>query len=139
MSRTKVASRMTFKVVYVADGSGWHARIPKVAGCLTWGRSLGEARRNIREALSTCEDVFDDADRVAREATLVDEVRLPAQVKRKLTAYVTARARLSAQQLHVRDAARGVAKALTRTARISLRDAGELLGLSRERVRRLTG
>jgi hypothetical protein len=82
--------------------------------------------------------VFADADRVAREAEFVDEVRLPAPVRRKLTAYVTARARLRADQTRVRDAAQGIAKALTRTAKISLRDAGELLGLSRERVRRLT-
>ena len=139
MSRIKVAARMTFKVVYEPDESGWHARIPSVRGCLTWGRSLSEARRHIREALSTCEDVFDDADRVAREAEFVDDVRLPPRARQKLKAYVQAREHLRSQQRRVREAARGAAKALTGGARVSLRDAGELLGLSRERVRRLAG
>jgi predicted RNase H-like HicB family nuclease len=124
-------------VVYEPDGSGWHARIRNVRGCLTWGRSLSEARRNIREALSTCEDVFDDADRVARDAELIDEVHLPAQARRQLATYTKARSRLTAEQDRVRQAARGAAIALTRKAGVSLRDAGELLGLSRERVRRL--
>ena len=139
MPRIKVASRMTFKVVYEPDGSGWHARIPSVPGCLTWGRSLAEARRHIREALSTCEDVFDDADRVAREADLIDDVRLPAVARQKLATYARARSKLKRQQSEVRDAARFAAKALTRSAHVSLRDAGELLGLSRERVRKLAG
>ena len=139
MSRIKMAARLTFHVVYEPDGSGWHARIPNVSGCLTWGRSLSEARRNIREALSTCEDVFDDADLVARDAELIDDIRLPAQVRRELTSYTKARSRLTAEQERLRLAARGAAVALTRKAGVSLRDAGELLGLSRERVRRLAG
>jgi predicted RNase H-like HicB family nuclease len=139
MSRTKVAAGLTFRVTYEPDGSGWHARIPSVPGCLTWGRSLSEARRNIREALSTCADAFADADRVAREAELVDTVRLPVGTRQKIATYTKARSRLQAEQGRVRDAARGAAIALTRKAGVSLRDAGELLGLSRERVRRLAG
>ncbi len=130
---------MTFKVVYEPDGGGWHAHIPSVPGCLTWGRSLSEARRNILEALSTCEDVFEDADRVARNAELTGEVRLPAGARKALTDYAKARQRLTTEQERMRDAARGAAVALTQSAGVSLRDAGELLGLSRERVRKLAG
>lgn len=67
-----------FEVVLEPDESGgWHAYIPKVRGCRTWGRSLGAARRYIREALATCVDVLgDDAERIARAAVLAETVKL---------------------------------------------------------------
>jgi predicted RNase H-like HicB family nuclease len=137
MSRTKLADRMTFKVVYEPDGSGWHARIPAVAGCLTWGRSLSEARRNIREALATCADLFDDPDAIARAADFEEDVRLPGPARKKLTEYTKARRRAETEQRRAQDAAEHAARALVKQAGVSLRDAGELLGLSRERVRQL--
>lgn len=58
-----------YKVVFERDESGaWIARIPAVRGCHTYGRTLGEARRRIREALRLFV-------RDARRARLIDEVR----------------------------------------------------------------
>lgn len=139
MPRKQVAAGLTFTVVLKPDGTGWHAHLPQVPGCRTWGRSLTEARRNIREALSACEDVFPDAEAVARKAIFVEDVRLPGATRRKLSAYAQARQEADAKTERARLAAERAAVALVREAGVSLRDAGELLGLSRERVRQLMG
>lgn len=130
---------MKFKVVYEPDGSGWHARIPSVQGCLTWGRSLSEARRNIREALACSLDDLSEAeaDRVAREAELIEDVRLPSPTQSILRRYSKVRSRLTTEEARLREVSAEAARSLTTTAGVSLRDAGELLGLSRERVRQL--
>jgi predicted RNase H-like HicB family nuclease len=134
-----MAARLSFKVNFEPDGDGWHASIPRVPGCLTWGRSLSEARRNLREALATCVDVFKDADRIARDAEFIENMQLPAAAKRALGRYSKARARLSEQVVQTQAAAREATLRLLGEAGVSLRDAGELLGLSRERVRQLAG
>lgn len=129
--------KLTFRVTYTLDESGWQASIADVKGCRTWGRSLSEAQRHIREALSTCVDVFPDADRVAKEAELIDDVRLPAKVRRRVERYVATKARAEAEAAALRKATRAAARALTEDAGLSLRDAGELLGLSQEGVRKV--
>jgi predicted RNase H-like HicB family nuclease len=144
MPRTKVADKQVssgasrhFRVVFEPDGDGWHAYIPAVRGCRTWGRSLTEARRHIREALATCEDVFPDAARVARAAVFVEDVKLPARVRRELQRYARSRAQAEAQAAKLRGLTRAAAVELVKHLGVSLRDAGELLGLSQERVRQV--
>jgi len=63
--RTKMAA---LKVVFEPDGGAWHVYVPAVRGCRSHGRSLSEARRNIREALA----LFD-----RESAELFEDVRLP--------------------------------------------------------------
>jgi len=133
---SKGAAR-SFCVVYEPDGTGWHAHIPAVRGCRTWGRSLSEARRNIRQALATCVDVFPDAERVARKAELVEDVRLPARARRELARYAQARVRADAEAAELRAATHAAAVELVQRVGVSLRDAGELLGLSQERIRQV--
>ena len=84
----------TYTVTYERDDEGWWvASVREVRGCHTQGRTLGEARRRIRQALS----LFVDEAKRARQAVRV----------------------------------------LTRQLRLSVRDAGELLGLSHQRVQQL--
>jgi regulator of protease activity HflC (stomatin/prohibitin superfamily) len=110
-----------------------------VPGCRTWGRSLGAARRHIREALATCVDVFGkDADRIAATADLIEDVQLPAAAKRLLQRAVAARRDAEDQAVKAQAEAIKAAKALTAKLGLSLRDAGELLGLSHERIKQLT-
>jgi predicted RNase H-like HicB family nuclease len=134
-----MVARMKYRVVFEPDeGGGWHAYIPKVRGCRTWGRSLQAARRYIREALATCVDVLgDDAERIAREAQLEEAVKLRGAAKKALTEYRDARKR-AAQLADLAQLRAGRAAAqLTRRAHLSLRDAGELLGVSHERVHQM--
>jgi len=67
MPGRKVAYR-EMRVVYEPDGAGWHVYIPEVAGCRSHGRSIAEARKNIREALALCADEIPNAAAVAKKA-----------------------------------------------------------------------
>jgi len=125
-----------FTCVLEADtDEGWHAYIPTVPGCRTWGCSIVAARRYIREALATCVDVLgENAARIARDAILDEKVALKGNAKAVLEGYLRARGRAAHYQDLAQSAAVKAAKKLTADAHLSLRDAGELLGLSHERV-----
>jgi predicted RNase H-like HicB family nuclease len=115
----------SYRVVYELDESGhWIARMPGVKGCHTYGRSLSEARSRIREALSL---FVDDAKR----AELVEDIRLPAAMRRLVAAYQGARDRAERERKQAESAARRLA------GRLSRRDAAELLSLSHQRVQQL--
>jgi predicted RNase H-like HicB family nuclease len=115
----------TYRVVYEIDESGhWIAAVPAVRGCHTYGRSLSEARSRIREALG----LF-----VAHATTakLVDDIRLPAPMKRLVLEYRNARARAERDQKKAEAAVRRLA------TRLSRRDAADLLKISHQRVQQL--
>ena len=42
---------MKLTVVVEPDGDGYHAKVPALPGCGTWGKTQEEARRLIREAI----------------------------------------------------------------------------------------
>lgn len=122
---------MRFNVVVERGSDGvWLARIPKVRGCHTYGRALGQTRERIREALSLW---VDDAD----SAELNFDVRLPAKIRTELERAHTARARSSDAANEAKEALRTVAADLTSSLALSRRDAAELLGLSHQRVQQL--
>ena len=136
MLRKELVAR-EMKVVLEADGGAWHVHVPEVAGCRSHGRSIAEARRNIREALSICEDVLPDAARIAATVVFVEEIRVPRIAQRAMAKAL--KARLEAQKKDeeaAKSAAEG-ARALRR-AGLSLRDAGVLLQLSHQRIKQLT-
>lgn len=131
--------RRRFSVTFEPDEGGWHVSIPSVRGCGTWGRSLDAARRYIREALATCVDVLGpDAERIAREADLVERFKLSPAVRETLASYRRSQKTAVRVESALQAAARRAAATLTQGASpISLRDAGALLGLSHERVHQL--
>lgn len=127
MSRVRTKLAAPLKVVFEPDGGAWHVYLPAVQGCRSHGRSLSEARRNIREALT----LFD------REgAALIEHVRLPKSVSKVLVRAKKAREALVTLQKAAQDCARASARQLL-AAGLSLRDAGELMGLSHEHVKQL--
>lgn len=137
MPRKELAPR-TFKVIYEPDGTGWHVRIPDVQGCHSWGRGLAEARRNIREALSTCEDVFGaDVDRIARDAAFEEVMKISSSTMSAVQSYKRTQEKVADLASMAQVFAKSAAVALVESEGVSLRDAGEFLGLSRERVREL--
>ena len=94
VSREGMASLMAVKylVEYRRDESGWwQARIPAVRGCHTQGRTVAEARKRIREALAL---FVDDA----KKATLVDDVKLPAEHTRVIRAFKDSQREIQAVQ-----------------------------------------
>lgn len=135
MPRQKLATKpVKFRVVFEPDGGGWHVTIPSVKGCHTWGQSLGQARRNIREALACCVDVFGteaEADAVAASAVFEEDVKLSAPARAAVQRYKRAQATAGRARVDSAESAKELAKEL------SLRDAGELLGMSPEGVRKM--
>jgi hypothetical protein len=111
--------------------------LPAVPGCRSEGRSITEARRNIREALATCADVFDDADQVARDAEILEEIRLPRGARKLIDQAHREREAAARQATRAREVTSDAARRLTSEVGLSLRDAGELLGLSHQRVKQL--
>jgi predicted RNase H-like HicB family nuclease len=121
---------MTYRVEIARDGSGaWIARVPSVPGCHTYGRTLDQARRRIREALSLW---VADAER----AELEFRIRLPSEVRAELGRARRARERSTRAQRDAHAATVRAAEDLTRIG-LSLRDAAELLDLSYQRVHQL--
>ena len=127
-----MATAPKYRVVYSRDESGWwQATVPAVRGCHTQGRTIDEARRRVREALS----LFVDH---ARSARLTDDVRMPKDIARAVTAYRAARQRADREQKRASISARRAVRALAAAPlRLSRRDAGAVLGISSQRVHQL--
>jgi predicted RNase H-like HicB family nuclease len=121
-----------YHVTYERDEAGWWvASVRELRGCHTQGRTVGEARRRIVEAM----ELFIDK---ARSARIVDDVRLPRTAANAIRAYATLRRRADREDRRAALAARRAVR-LLRGGRLkmSARDAAKLLGLSHQRVHQL--
>jgi predicted RNase H-like HicB family nuclease len=121
-----------YHVTYERDASGWWvASVGRVRGCHTQGRTVEEARRRIREALTLfVED--------AGTATLVDHVKLPANAERVIREYAYLRKMADAGNKRASAAARRAVRVLQGgRLKMSARDAAAVLGLSHQRVHQL--
>ena len=105
----------------------WIVRIQEARGVHSNGRTLEEARRRVREALSL--DIGDIAFTVA----IAEKISLPANVRQQLSRQQTARRRADAQAQEAMKTTKKAALALT-SAGLSVRDAGSLLGMTGARV-----
>jgi predicted RNase H-like HicB family nuclease len=125
-----MTSSKTYTAVYEhdADEDVWNVRVKGIPGCQTYGRSLRQAQRRIREALALWLDVSPAA------------VRLRAQFPGALAAVAdeVVRARGAAERAGAKAQQQTVeaVKTLTELG-LSRRDAAELLGLSHQRVHQL--
>jgi predicted RNase H-like HicB family nuclease len=124
-------SPSAYRVIFDRDESGsWLARVPSVPGCHTHGRTLEQARRRVREALGAW---VDDAE----TAELVEDIRLPRPVREAVRRSRVARRRAERERATAHEETAEAALALVEHFGVGLRDAGELLGLSHQRVQQL--
>lgn len=122
-----------YTVVFKRESDGWwNARVKEAPAAITQGRSIDEARRRIREALALAV-----GDTVAERAELVDDVRVPKELKRLLKSLEKARKREESARAEARKAASRVARTLTKRMRLSRRDVAALTGYSFQRIHQL--
>jgi predicted RNase H-like HicB family nuclease/DNA-binding XRE family transcriptional regulator len=123
----------TYRTVYERDPDGWWiVDVPDVAGCHTQGRSIEQARRRVRDALAVCVGV-----KAARAATLAEEIRLPKDCEKDVEDLRAMKAELIDLKLRLAKAEQRTLKRLRHDARLGQRDAGEILGVSFQRVHQL--
>ena len=48
-----LTNQYTFRIIIESDEGGYHASVPNLPGCHSWGKSLEEAKQNIREAIKS--------------------------------------------------------------------------------------
>ena len=121
----------TYVVRYQLDETGWWvASVKEVRGCHTQGRTIAQARRRIMEAL---ELFVDDAS----DAELIDDIVLPTNARALLKRVQSSRKRAEEEAIELQRSTTEAAKILTKDVGVSVRDAGELLGLSHQRVHQL--
>lgn len=129
-----MASKYT--VTYELDeDSWWVASVKGVPGCHTQGRSIAQARTRIREALGLFV-------KNAAKAELIDDVDLGnlrdfvwTTMKAKLVQARAASERAAKEQARAAEITREIARKLVE--KVSVRDAGEILGISHARVQQL--
>ncbi len=119
-----------YTAIFERDESGaWLARIPSIRGCHTYGRTLEQARTRLREALGLWIDR-------PEHAVMEEVIRLPADLRTAIQRSRRTRERAERERENAQDQTRAAAEALVDEG-VSLRDAGELLGLSHQRVQQL--
>jgi predicted RNase H-like HicB family nuclease len=121
----------SYKVTYERDEDGWWvATVQGLRGIHTQGRTIGEARHRIREALAL------EIGRKAETAELKDDVKLPIDVRRLIWEAIKRRVRAEAEKKKAQESQVEAIRRL-KELHLSVRDTSELLGLSHQRIQQL--
>ena len=121
-----------YRAVYDREKDGrWNVEIPAVKGCYTYGRTIEQARARIREALGLFV-------KNAETATIVDDVRLSVAARRRVKTLEERRATAALSQRKLIEAQRAVATHLHEVEGLSYRDAGAILGCTRQYAEQIT-
>ncbi len=125
----------TYRVSYSRDEAGWWIAELRgdVKGVHSNGRTIGDARRRVREALAAA---LDD-DRAAEAAEFDEHIALPMGAQRTLALATAARKRAEAETREAQERTVAAVRELTKRAGLSVRDVADLLGLSHQRVQQL--
>ena len=118
------------KVVYRRTSKGeWVASVEGVRRCRGRGRTLRQARQQLRIALARV--VADPY-----QMDFVEDVRLPPPARKLIVQHWAARRRLDKEQARADEAARAALQALL-GLEVSVKDAGDLLGLPPLKLQKL--
>jgi predicted RNase H-like HicB family nuclease len=125
----RVRTGETYQVRFyrdTADAKHWIARVlPKELGVHSFGRTIEEARRRVRQALALA-----IGDVEAKAAVFDEKVDLPADVLSLIKEAIATRARAKEIERAASEKQLRAAERLIRGLKLSLRDAGELLEVS---------
>ena len=119
------------RVTFELDSDGnWLVRAPDITGCHSYGRSLSEARKNIREALSLFVEDQEDV-------LIIEAQRLPRVARTAVTACRRAREQAESASDIALESTSNTVRFLSKEVGLGIRDIGELLGISHQRVAQL--
>ena len=118
----------TFTVTARRAGKWWALEVPEVPGVFSQVRRLDQAEGMARDALATMLDVAPDSFGIEVEPALDDAAR------EVLEALARAKEQLGRVQRDATLAAQRAAVVLTRDDGLSMRDAGEVMKLSHQRI-----
>jgi predicted RNase H-like HicB family nuclease len=122
-----MARQRRYTAHYEREDGWWIVRIQEAHGVHSNGRTLDEARRRVREALSL------EIGEGAFAAEFAERIALPPNARHELARQRTARRRADDQTRQALKATETAARALAK-AGLSVRDTGSLLGLTGSRV-----
>lgn len=60
----------TFRIIIEPDeGATFHGYVPRLPGCHTWGKTIGETRKNLQDAIRVyLESLLDDGEAIPEES-----------------------------------------------------------------------
>jgi predicted RNase H-like HicB family nuclease len=124
-----------YHATFELDVSGvWIAQIEEIPQVHTFGRTLGKAREYLVDALALWFDVPIDS---VKDLIDIRPIALPIKVQGAVDEANAARVIAEATIATAGALMSNAALALTKDARLSVRDAAELLGISHQRVQQL--
>jgi regulator of protease activity HflC (stomatin/prohibitin superfamily) len=128
----RTSRKVTVKAVYWLEEGHWIGRgtLDNKNTAHTQGRTLEVTQARMREAVQALLDLEPS------KFEVVDAVKLPAAVRRKVNARSTEERRARVQAVRARRAAKEATEALLHVG-MSLRDAGTILGVSRQRAEQI--
>jgi predicted RNase H-like HicB family nuclease/predicted DNA-binding protein YlxM (UPF0122 family) len=131
--RVAAMSKRGYVAVYELDDNGsWFVHVPDLKGAHSHGRSLAQARKNIREAVALVLDMEPE------EFFLFDRVQLAPDIERLVTSVKELRTEADEMQEFATWATEDVVKNLSFGEHpLSLRDIADVLGISFQRVHQI--
>lgn len=76
----------TFRTIIEPDGKKFHGYVPALRGCHTFGKTIKEAQKNLREAISLhLESMIEDGEKIPEDVGLqsMETISLPLKNSRK--------------------------------------------------------
>lgn len=113
------------------SGAWWAIDVPELRGVYSQARRLDQVEGMARDAIALFLDVPDDSFDVILQPVLPEELELELQEAK------TARSRADDAGREAQDAVRRVTRRLHDELRLTVRDAGAILGVSRQRAQQL--
>ncbi|MGH3546489.1 MAG: hypothetical protein ACRDPW_11290 [Mycobacteriales bacterium] len=120
----------TYRVVAERDGNWWGLEVPEIPGTFSQARRLDQVEVTIRDAISLMLEVPEDSFGVEID------VQLPTDELAELRALKAAQAKAVAAQAESSERARTMV-ARMRAEGLTIRDIGQVVGLSYQRVSQL--
>ncbi len=123
----------TYKAIATRDEAGyWNAVVPEVPGAFTFAKRLDQLPPRVAESIAAIQDLHDTAG-----IDVVVVPRLPEPIEDDIARVRQLRADAERTAAEAGDASRRVIRHLVEAEHLTVRDAGNLLDLSSQRVSQL--